>query len=373
MNLLFLTHQGGIAGSTYSIYYLADGLAKKGHQVYVGCNPASLLSELLNDSPAQAIPMVIRSKIDYRNIRDIYDVVKTYKIDIINAQSGRDRYTSLFARLLYSLDVPVLHTRRQTPKSTGFFLQNWFYTKHTRHIIAVSDGVKKELVGLGIPAGHITVIHNGTPSAKYKLTELKKIDDLRARYDITPADTVIGCVSRPKRQEQLLEALRYIEHPLKVIFVGIHENDKYREITNSYADRHKIIYTGNVPPDEVLYFYKLFRIKVLASVTEGLSQALLEALAMGVPVIATAAAGNLDLIQDGENGLLYEDGNIRELAGKIEILLNDYKLRNRLISRGESTALKDFNIERTITNYESFFKRIVKEAGLKQASAASVT
>jgi glycosyltransferase involved in cell wall biosynthesis len=366
MNILFLTHQGGNAGSTHSIFYLADGLSKRGHRIYVGCHPDSLLFKLLSSSQAQPIPMQIRSKLDFRNIREIFEVVKEYKIDIINAQSGKDRYTSILSRIFFSFDAPVIHTRRQIPKSTGLFIQNWFYTQYTQRIVAVSRGVKEELIRLGIPEKHIVVIHNGTPPSKYNLSDLDKVAALKARYNISPGDHVIGCVSRPKRQYQLLEALRQIETPLKVFFAGIHERSEFRDITKSYENRHKIIYTGNIPPHEILYFYKLFKVKVLPSITEGLSQALLEAMAMGVPVIATAAAGNLDLIRDGENGLLFRDGDIHGLAEKINELLDNQPLRKKIIEQGKTTALKNFNIDRTVTSYETFFNDMIKEASRKR-------
>jgi glycosyltransferase involved in cell wall biosynthesis len=256
----------------------------------------------------------------------------------------------------------VIHTRRQTPKSSGIFLQNWFYTHYTQNIIAVSTGVKNELVKMGIPEEHVIVIRNGTPPEKYRFEEdPDRLENLRARYNIAPGDTVIGCVSRYKQQEQLLEALRYINRPLKVIFVGIHEKESYRRITGSYNDRHTVMYTGHVAPADVLYYYRLFRVKVLPSVTEGLSQALLESMAMGVPVVATAAAGNLDLIRDGVNGYLFKEGDTRELAAKIEALLDDPAMARKFTHQGKKTALHDFHIEHTIDQYESFFKQIFKK------------
>ncbi|MDZ7371872.1 MAG: glycosyltransferase, partial [candidate division KSB1 bacterium] len=107
--------------------------------------------------------------------------------------------------------------------------------------------------------------------------------------------------------------------------------------------------------------YPLFDIKVLPSETEGLSQALLEAMALGVPVIAADAAGNPDLIRDGENGLLYKAGDSRHLAQQIERLLHDQALYRTLQENGRKTALDDFSIERTIERYEEAFTEIIRK------------
>ncbi|NVJ64665.1 MAG: glycosyltransferase family 4 protein, partial [Flavobacteriaceae bacterium] len=105
----------------------------------------------------------------------------------------------------------------------------------------------------------------------------------------------------------------------------------------------------------------IFDADILASTMEGLSQSLLEAMALETPVIATAYAGNLDLIEDGKNGLLFEDGDIEKIAELIQRVRTDQSLRNTLIANGKVTALQKFNIDRTITNYEEYFQSLIAQ------------
>jgi glycosyltransferase involved in cell wall biosynthesis len=358
LRLLLLTFQGGMAGSTQSIFFLANGLAQRGHSVYVGCPEDSLLYQLLEKSKAQRIAMTFRSKFDTQNMRHIAQVVRQYDIQLINAQSSLDRYTAIFANLFYRLNLPIIHTRRQTPKSMGGRLQNWFYTRFTRQIVAVSEGVKAELVQLGIPAHHITVIYNGTPPEKYQLNDPQRSQVLREQYGISPNDIVIGCISRYKQQEQLLRAINLLPFAVTVLLVGISEIPAYKRITDTYQLPHRVIYTGEISNTDVLYHYPLLHIKVLPSIIEGLSQSLLEAMAMGVPVIATRAAGNIDLIQHQQNGLLFDEGDSKTLAQYIEMLLGDKTLCAQLTLQARQTALNDFSIQRTIERYEQFFAHI---------------
>lgn len=355
MNILFLTHQGDMAGSTNSIYYLADGLARRGHSVFVGCREQSALYAMLQDSPARAVAMSFGGAMDLTNIRQIKDAVARHSIQIINAQSSKDRYTSIWAKLLYRLPVKLFHTRRQTPRSSGNWLQNWFYTRFTDGIIAVSKGVQDSLVQLGLPAKHIHVIPNGTPRSKYDHVSQQKAEQLRQHYQIKSNEPVIGCISRHKQQQQLLQALCHISKPATVLFVGIDEADSYRRIRQECAGHHRIIYTGRIDSQTILSYYLLLTIHILPSITEGLSQALLEAMALGVPVIATRAAGNIDLIQEKQNGLFFEDGDSQGLAECIETLLQDTTLRRQLSENGRKTALEDFSLSKTLDNYEAFF------------------
>lgn len=355
MNILILSYQGGIAGSTYSVSRLARGLSERGHQVFVGCPPGLLLPSLLEGSTVQHIPMTFSSKFDLANMRHIRDLVRRYTIDVVNAQASKDRYTSVFARLLYRLPVKLVHTRRQIPASMGGFLQRLIYYNGTDRIIAVSEGVKQALVKKGLPAHHIAVIHNGTPREKYSSLNPEATNLLRQRYGIAQGDLVIGCVSRRKRQEQLLQALPLLSRPATVIMVGLDEQPAYAPLLAQLEGRHRVIFTGMTPPAEVLNHYALFHVKVLPSVTEGLSQAILEAMALGVPVVATHAGGNPEVIADGINGFTFKDGDIAGLATHIERLCSDEALRQRLVAAAKITALEDFSIEKTVARHEALF------------------
>ncbi len=354
LRILFLTYQGDIAGSTNSIAYLTKGLAERGHKIYLGCRKESLLFQMLINSKVELLPMTFTGKLDIKNMRQIRDAVRKYDIQIINAQSSRDRYTSIFAKWFYALNVKVIHTRRQIPESIGGLIQNWFYVKGTDRIVAVSNGVKKALINKKIPANHIEVIYNGTPGEKYKMDNLSDIQLLKEKYNIKEGDIVIGCVSRRKKQEQILQALNHLPYKVKVIFVGINEIMDFEKFLK-IPTIHEIHYAGAIPNEETLQYYPLFTIHILASTIEGLSQSLLESMAMGVPVIATNSAGNPDLVQDGVNGLLFDDNDIKTLADNIQKIVSDASLKKQLIVNAKKTAFETFSIEKTIDNYEDFF------------------
>ncbi|WPP52542.1 glycosyltransferase family 4 protein [Catalinimonas niigatensis] len=361
MNILIVSQHAGMAGSTYSITYLAKGLSERGHKVYVACPANTLMQQLLISSKVQHIPMQIRNKLDRQNIRHIAQMVKEHQIDIIDAQSSKDRYTTILARWYYKLPVKLVHTRRQLALSVGILGQSWFYEKGTDKIIAVSRGVKQSLVNIGISAEHIKVIYNGTPREKYDKLDLQKVKDLKEKYAITAGDFVIGCVARRKEQDQLLNAIALLDQPVKVIFVGIESEKNFQEIISGYGLPHKVHFTGAVPNTEVLNYYPLFDIKILPSKIEGLSQSLLEAMALKIPVIATDLGGNGELIEEGKNGYLFENENIQQLASLIDQLRQSENLRRQLGEYGQHTALDTFSIDRTIQRHELLFQQLCQD------------
>ena len=359
LRLLFLTFEGDLAGSTNSIAYLTKGLARLGHEVHIGIRRESLLWKLLEGSEVNRIPMTFKGKFDFENWRQIRDAVNKYNIQLINAQSSKDRYTSIFASMRYGLNTKLIHTRRQMPLSVGGPLQLFLYNKKTDGIVAVSHQVKAGLAKTGIKEDHIKVIYNGTPKEKYEQLDPAKTEALRQKFDIQPGDFVIGCVSRIKNQEQILRALPLVEKPVKVVFCGFEPMPEFLEMVAQLKTGHQVFFEGHVPGNEILNYYPLFDINILASTMEGLSQSLLEAMAMGVPVTATAFAGNLDLIKDGENGLFFQDGDIEGIAQNIKKLREDEGLRARLREQGRKTALETYSIENTIRNYEAYFAQLI--------------
>lgn len=361
MRILFLTYQGDLAGSTYSIAYLSKGLANRGHSIYVGIRKESLLWSLLEGSSVQRVPMTYHGKFDFTNWKQIREVVLHYNIQLINAQSSHDRYTSIFSKIRYGLKVKIIHTRRQMPMSMGGPIQLFLYNHKTDGIVAVSEQMKVELCKLGIHSEHIKVIHNGTPAEKYQNLSDQKVQSLKNKFNISDHDFVIGCISRMKQQLQIVRALEQLSFPVKMIFCGIEPTSEMKELIDQAAEKHQFFFEGHVNPEDILAYYKIFNIKILASTMEGLSQSLLESMAMGTPVIATAHAGNLDLIEHEKNGLLFKDGDIDSIKEQIVKLHEDQSLRERLVHEGKITALQDFNIENTISRYEEYFLQLVTE------------
>ncbi len=172
-------------------------------------------------------------------------------------------------------------------------------------------------------------------------------------------DIVIGCVARMKRQDQLIAALSYLEPTIKVLFVGI-EPGSLDHWVRQHQVKNSIIYAGKLNRIETLASYCLMSVNVLPSDMDGFGLVLVEAMAMGTPVIGTNYGGIKNVIEDEVSGLLYANENPFQLAEKIRRILQDESLRTRLIAAGQRRALEDFSIEKTVGNYEELFQRLIQ-------------
>ena len=358
MNILLLSGGRGIAGSTNSIAFLAGGLQQRGHSVLVGCPPQSVLSGMFAGTGVNAVPMHFRGMFDLENMRQIRETVRTHAVQLINAQSHNDRYTAIFARWLYRLPVAIVHTRRQPPLSSGGWIQARFFSLATDAVVAVSASLKNRLVEKGYIADRVHVIYNGTPRSRYRRNP-GRTAAIRRQLGIHDGEIVIGCISRKKKQEQLIRALALLPFNVTALLAGVAPG-AYDAVARESGNRQKIIYAGEVDIDAVLDYYPLCSCTVTCSTTDGFGLSLVESMAFDVPVAATRSVGFSDIIDPGDNGLLFDDGDIRGIAAAITTLIKDETVRNRCIANGRSTAYETFSMERTISAYESLYARLIR-------------
>ena len=210
----------------------------------------------------------------------------------------------------------------------------------------------------GFPGNHLHVIYNGTPRSQYADIRPERVEELRKKYGLQPSDTVIGCVARMKEQPQLIEALQYLDETIKVIFAGIPEGSLDEYVTR-FDIKQRIIYTGTLNRQDTLHLYKLLDVNVLPSTMDGFGLVLVEAMALEVPVVATNFGGIKNVVTHGIDGLLFEDGDIKELAEQLDKALFNTSVREKLVKNGRITALEKFSIEKTVENYEIFFQSLI--------------
>lgn len=352
MRILFTTHQGGLAGSTHSIFYLAQGLVEKGHEVHLACPEGTLLWQMLEATGSVTCHHVVFSSyLDFGACRQIAQIVKQQKIELINAQGGKDRNLTILAKWVFQLKVKLIFTRRQRPRSEPW-LKRWFHIQGTEKIILISEGLRQIFLEKGYPPSHLKVILNGIPSNLTKSVNPDRVEELR---EVSALEgKVIGCLSRKKEQAVLIEALRYLSQDYSVLFVGIAQSD-VAGVIEVVRPVQRLVFTGPVSHESALHYLPLMDINVLASSMDGFGLVLVEAMQAGVPVIGSDFGGITDIIRDGENGFLFDNRQPRQLAKRITQLMEDEGLRQKFVQNGLRDANEKFEMERVVAEYEAFF------------------
>src|SRR3989449_6282965 len=297
LTILQLTHQGGPAGSTHSFCNRGEHPARRGHRVLVGCRDDVLLARLARAARLDVVPF------DFTRLgslaRALQGVIAQHGVAVVNSHGTRDRRALTWLRWRGRLPQAFVVTRRTMPLTSSVeLLAVGLAADRT---IAVSAAVAGALRRRLHPGARLRVVPNGIAlervDAPVPLAELAAARDALGNPDGRP---VVAVVSRGKDQHVLLQALPRIELGVLVVCVGVEPDAQLRALAQAVPERHRVVFVPLI--DRALAFYQGAALAALPSRMEGLSQSLLEAMALGLPVVASDAGGNPDLIRSGETG-----------------------------------------------------------------------
>lgn len=257
----------------------------------------------------------------------------------------------------YANKVPrILHTPHVFPfQSHGgvsgafFLLLERYATKRCDSIVCVGEGQREEALCVRLAAPErLLVIPNGVAVPEPLTAEARKA--LRAKHGLPPDALIVGMCARlapQKGVEVFVEAAARVAKVVPDARFVVAGEGPLRDSVQAHAaalglDASRLKLLGYVP--DAAELCAAFDVAAMTSRYEGLPYALLEAMAWGVPVAATAAAGNADLVRGGECGLLSPPDDASAFAGNLERLLKDAALRTKLGQAGRARVKADFTL-----------------------------
>lgn len=227
----------------------------------------------------------------------------------------------------------------------------WMARKTTR-IIAVSSGVEAELLSASFKPTKLCHLPNGVDLARYQPLEGKR--RLRKALGLPDKKTIVytGRLSIEKGVDLLLLGFSRLERGGKCQLVIIGDGPQKEHIQTLLNTLHLktsvILLDGR---DEVAGYLQASDLFVLPSRFEGLSNALLEAMACALPVISTRVGGSTDIIEHGRNGLLVDVESAEQVACAIAQILDDAELATRLGENGRKTVEREHDLRTVADRY----------------------
>ncbi len=199
--------------------------------------------------------------------------------------------------------------------------------KGARHVFCPSAYLREVALGWGLDPRRVTVLPNPAPAIPAMPTR----DELRAELRLD-GDVLVfaGRLGPQKAVGVLLDALERAAGVTLVIAGDGPERAALEQRVAELGLDGRVRFLGSVPRETVLRLFRAADASVLPSAWENFPHTLVEALAAGCPVIATAVGGVPEVVQDGANGLLVPPGDVAVLAGAIERFFGDAALRGRL-------------------------------------------
>ena len=223
-----------------------------------------------------------------------------------------------------------------------FPLKNWAQSMIARRVIAVSPAVAESLVRRGTPRGRLAVVPNGLVVERVdRPVSAAEVEAWRQRIGWTPTQRTIGIVSRPKQHHVVLEALAHVRTPVRLVCAGVDPASDIGRLAAAVGPPHTVVC---VPFDQAVRpLYELLEMSLLSSRIDGLSQTMLESMALGKPMLASNLGGFRDVIRDGVNGLLLPPDEPEAWARAIDEVLGDPAYAARLAEAGRRTAREEYS------------------------------
>ena len=278
-------------------------------------------------------------------------------IDIVNTHSSTDSWLAAIATRLLSPRLPIVRTRHISAPVHSSMANRWLYADVAAHVVTTGEQLRRELIAnLGVAEARSTSIPTGIDTARFVPGDKRAA---RTELGLDPEAFWLGIVATLrswKGHAYLLEALASLNDPqLKLAIVGDgpqRDNLHAKVAELGLADRvHFAGEQKNVPT--WLQAFDAFALPSYAN--EGVSQAVMQAMSAGLPIITTAVGSMRDIIENRVTGLLVTPQDAAQLADAIRSLRTDPLAAQQLGERAHAFALEHCGLARMLDRMEAIF------------------
>jgi glycosyltransferase involved in cell wall biosynthesis len=254
---------------------------------------------------------------------------------------------------------------QQTRRTPLYYALDRAVLRRYDRVICVSGDILERCVSHGVKASRCELLPNAVDSAVYARRRSSR--DAKEQLQLSPERLLIGAVGRLSSEKRLDLIIRAVDEiirsgsPVDLVIAGSGgELERLQALIAELGHEDRIRVLGHQA--DMVPLYDAMDVVVSASEREGLPNVLLEAMAMGIPVVATAIAGVPDLIDDGRNGLLVEPGDLAGLRDTLRQLIVSPELRARLSSAARSNVVNDHDLAVRIRRVAEIYDEVLSES-----------
>jgi len=377
----------GWGGTERQFVNLGLGLDPARFAVHFGC--LRRFGVMLDPLEAAGVPVFNYDVTSFRDVRAIAAQwrlardIRRLGIEIVHTYGVSSNLFAIpAARLAGARVVASIRDMGVYLSSPQRIAQRWV-CKVADHVSGNADAIKDWLVADGYDRDRITVIPNGIDLSGFTGPAQNK----RLHLDLgltaeTPLVAVLGRISRLKGLEDFIAAAAVVARRFpaarfliigepsftsrgrEILVDGTYEKELTR-LAESLGVQTRVIFTGFRP--DVQQILPELAISVLPSLSEGLSNTLLESMAAGIPVVATRVGGTPEVVQDSENGLLVPSRDPAALAEAICRLLNAPELATQLGDAARRRIIERYSMPLLVENTSRIYEGILKRGSLAAA------
>jgi glycosyltransferase involved in cell wall biosynthesis len=363
LNILQISSASSFGGGERYVVDLTNSLSARGHNLYIAVRPHSPLIRHLRLPPERVLTLPLRNALDVRSAHELDRFVRRQRIEVVHAHMARD----------YSLASYAARRNRQTKfvATRHVLFQLNRLHRHTlaraTRVIAVSRAVAKELRLQNILSEEqIAVIPNGIDVDRYARARASfdRVQFLRG-MGLPPDCLLVGSVGELrtlKRHDDFIRAAAMIVAVFpdtQFVLAGLDTSasgevrKELEKIVGELGLKDCFYFLGWVNETEKLLC--ALDVFVSASETESFGLAMVEAMAAGTAVVATATEGAQEVIEDQKTGLLVPIRNAGRIAESVINLLADPEKRQAIATQSAQSAATKFSLKRMVDEIEKIY------------------
>lgn len=367
-NPLHIVHteaSNGWGGQEIRILTEAQGMCARGHRVTLLASPTA---QIFPVATARGIP-VEAMPFERKSLRGLWAMRRWLKhntCDVINTHSSTDSWLVALAQIGLSRQIPVVRTRHVSVKAANNWSTRWLYGKACARVVTTGERLRVELMnGLSLAPERVISIPTGIDLERYSRAAAQPRSVTRLALGIPQDAIVIGIAATIrswKGHDYLLDAFGDIvkNFPLAhLLIVGDgprRENLQGRIRASGHAEKIQLIGHREDIPD-MLAAMDIFALPSFAN--EGVPQAIMQAMAMGLPVVSTTVGAIDEAVEEGVTGYLVEPKNAGQLKIRLENFIANPDLRSRMGDAARKRAESRFSLNAMLDAMERVFRHSV--------------
>lgn len=362
LKVLYLLNHAGKAGTERYVQTLVEQLHDKRIKAYFAYNEEGLLTARLEAFGIESRRVPMRNRFDLIAAYRLARICRELGIDIIHAQFLRENYIAMLSRL-FNPKVKVIYTNHFILKNNlATRISNRLLTPLQAGIIAVCNRGREMMISNGVSGKKIRVLFNAVDPEYWGNVESST---LRSEFGISEDTFVLLCASRfayDKGHRYLIRSLAKLKELAQKKFVCVLAGDgpfleEIKALSSGLGLDDAVIFTGF--RSDIKNLYDGSDLYINSSSHEALSFLIIEALASGLPVIATDMGGNSDIINETNGcGILVKYEDDEGTARTINRVMNDPDLLETFKLNAFRTIREKFNlvkmVQQTYNLYEEF-------------------
>lgn len=317
-----------------------------------------------------------RHRFDLGVLPRLRDAVARHSPDIIQTHSVKSHFLVWLSGLWRELPWIAFHHGYTTTnlKMRAYNQLDRLSLKRASKVVTVSESFARDLQRLGVNRNRISVLHNSIDVSRAADINDSEVRDLRSRLKIADDERVVLAVGRMSREKGHTDLVAAVDHlrrlypemRVRTVIVGVGpEQPRIESAIDSFGLGGRVIFAGQV--SDVRPYYRMADLLALPSHSEGSPNVLLEAMAAGVPVVATAVGGVPEIITHNDTGLLVEASDPRALAREIGNVLVETELARRLAFQARRHVCARHSPESRLARLVEIYRALAPET--KSASA----